>query len=153
MFKINQDITDIISQYPHKRSAIMPLLYVVQEQEGWVSNEAIEHIAKILEIPPIWVYEVVSFYTMYITKQHDKPVIHVCRTLSCWLKGADEIVQECTKYNVDIKSVECLGACIYAPVISINNQYYEDMSIEKLPQVLENICKNNKDTKHVDDEA
>ncbi|MCV3769837.1 MAG: NADH-quinone oxidoreductase subunit NuoE [Wolbachia pipientis] len=130
-----------------KRSAVMPLLYLVQEQCGWISKPAMCYIADMLYIPHIHVYEVANFYTMYNLKPVGKYLVQICRTTPCWLCNSEEIlstfkkklrisIDETTKDNLfTLKEVECLGACISAPVIRINNDFYENLT----PQKVENI--------------
>lgn len=127
----------------------MPLLYLVQEQNNnWIPIAAMDHIAEILNIPKMYVYEVANFYTMYNKKPVGTYVIQVCRTTPCWLSGSDDITNICKKeLGIDIGEttkdnkftlveVECLGACTVAPMCQINDQYYENLNPEKIIKII-----------------
>ncbi len=136
-----KEIKKIISKYPkeRKQSAVMPLLYLAQEQnKNWVSIECIEAIADTLQMPKIRVTEVASFYSMYNSQPVGKNLIQVCRTSPCWLRGSDKI----TDNLFTVVEVECLGACSNGPMIQINNDFFEDLDQESTKQIIENI-KNN----------
>ena len=138
----------LIKRYPIRESMIMPALWLAQDQEGWISAEAIEYIADRVGTYAAKVYELATFYTMYHLKPIGKYHICVCRTLSCWLRDkqaiiaylADEIgvkpgqVSDDGKFSLE--EVECLGHCGTAPVVQINGEFHEDMSVEKLKAVL-----------------
>ncbi len=141
----------IISHYPEgrKRSAIIGLLDLAQRQNnGWLSQEAIEYVANVLDTPYIRAYEVASFYTMFNLKPVGKFHIQVCGTTPCWLRGAADIMASCEK-ELGIKcknttadglftlsEAECLGACVNAPMVQINDEYYEDLSPELMSDIL-----------------
>jgi NADH-quinone oxidoreductase subunit E len=149
--KINQKkIEEILSHYPeaHKQSGLIPLLHLAQDQnEGWLSQEAIEEISRILNVPPMRVYEVASFYTMFNLQPRGKHLIQLCRTTPCWLNGCDDLLKVCKeKLGIEpggttqdglftLMEVECLGACANAPIVQINDDYYEDLD----PSSFENI--------------
>lgn len=149
---------EICKKYPadKRSSAVMPLLHIVQEQSGWISTEAMNYVAKFLDMLPIKVYEVATFYTMYNKKPVGKYLIQVCRTTPCWLRGAKELKDTCLKHlNVDLAEttsdgaftvveVECLGGCVNAPVVQINNDYYEDLTPESMLALIEQIKKDKK---------
>ena len=133
---------EILKKYPEnrKKSAIMPLLYLAQRQHhGWIPLVAIQYIADMLEVPYIKVYEVATFYTMYNLAPVGKYFVQVCTTTPCAIRGSGKIVEMCKKHislkeghlSEDKKSswieVECLGACVNAPMIQINDDYYEDL--------------------------
>ncbi len=130
-------IDQLIPRYPEKRSAVLPLLHLIQEERGWISNEAIEWVADKLELQPINVYEVVTFYPMFKQKPGGRYAIKVCRTLSCALGGAYKTCksfQEALGCEVDgtsedalasIEFVECHANCGKAPVVMIDEQMYE----------------------------
>jgi NADH-quinone oxidoreductase subunit E len=146
-----QKIEHELQKYPEdqKQSAVMAALRIVQEQEGFLSTELMNAVAVHLEMPPIAVYEVATFYSMYEHKPVGKHVMHVCRSISCHLRGADALVQqlenklsiECGETTPDgkytLKSAECLGACIHAPVVQINKTYHENVSERKIDDLLE----------------
>ena len=142
---------EIIKKYPEGKqgSAVMPLLYLVQDQnENWIPLVAMKYIAKMLEIPYIQVYEVATFYSMYNFSPVGKYFVQVCTTTPCMIRGAEKIVQICKKkicknQNELSKNqicswmeVECLGACVNAPMMQINQDYFEDLNIEKTEQII-----------------
>jgi NADH-quinone oxidoreductase E subunit len=147
-----------IAKYPKGRqaSAVMPLLWLAQYQEGWVSRAAMDVIAGMLEMAPIRVYEVATFYTMYNLKPVGKHLIQVCRTTPCWLRGSDSITEACKKkLGIGLKEttrdgkftlveVECLGACVNAPMVQINDDFYEDLTPESLSKVLDELAAGRK---------
>ena len=141
--KENKDAAEkILKKYPidRKKSAVMPFLYIAQKQnENWIPLAAMKYIAKYLEMPYIKVYEVATFYTMYNLAPVGKYFVQVCTTSPCLIRGADKIVKICKEKisNEENKlsdnklcswlEVECLGACVSAPMMQINNDYYEDL--------------------------
>ena len=142
---------NILSRYPdkNKKSAVMPLLYLAQRQnENWIPLAAMKYIAKYLAMPYISVYEVATFYTMYNLAPVGKHFIQVCTTTPCLLRGADKIVKLCkenispneneisNKGNCSWMEVECLGACVSAPMIQINDDYYEDLDEKSTKEIL-----------------
>lgn len=128
----------ILSIYPegHKRGAMIPLLDLAQRQYGWLPISAMHKVAEILGLPNMRVYEVATFYTMFMRKPTGKYHIQVCTTTPCWLRGSDGILQTCKKElgigpgettkdkQFTISEVECLGACVNAPMVSVNDDYY-----------------------------
>lgn len=144
----------IIKKYPAGRqaSAVLPLLYVAQKQEGWVPRAAMDHIAELLEMAPIRVYEVATFYTMFHLQPVGKYHLQVCRTTPCWLRGADQMTETCKKkLGIGLKEttkdglfslieVECLGGCSNAPVVQINDDFYEDLDPKKLEWILDELA-------------
>ena len=152
-----KSIKKIISKYPpdRKQSAVMPLLYLAQEQNNnWISIECIETIAETLSMPRIRVTEVASFYSMYNTQPVGKNLIQVCRTSPCWLRGSNKItdticketncqINDTSKDNIfTVVEVECLGACSNGPMIQINNDFYEDLDEASTKQIIDNIQNN-----------
>ena len=127
-----------MSIYPegHKRGAMIPLLDLAQRQHGWLPIAAMHKVAEILGLPNMRVYEVATFYTMFLRKPTGKYHIQVCTTTPCWLRGSDEVLNVCknklkigvgemTKDKMfSISEVECLGACVNAPMMAINDDYY-----------------------------
>mgnify|MGYP001484954212 CR=1 FL=1 len=153
-----EEAQKIIKNYPDgkQQSAVMALLYIAQKQnDNWIPLAAMKYIGKFLSIPYIKVYEVATFYSMYNLSPVGKYFFQVCTTTPCMIRGAYDIVNVCKK-NISEKQnelskdkscswveVECLGACINAPMIQINDDYYEDLDIEKTEKIFEQI-KNNK---------
>ncbi len=141
----------ILAKYPDGRqqSAVMPLLDLAQRQLGWTSPAVIEYVADFLGLPAIRVWEVVSFYTMYYREPVGKYRLHICTTTPCWLRGSDEVVRACKeKTGLDfgetdenglftLLEVECLGACVNAPVLQINDDYYEDLDADRTAALLD----------------
>jgi NADH-quinone oxidoreductase E subunit len=131
-----------IVKYPPGRqaSAVLPLLWIAQEQHGgWLPRAAMDHVARILEMAPIRVYEVATFYTMFNLRPVGRYLLQACTTTPCWLRGSDAVVQACrSKLGIDVGGttadglftlveVECLGACVNAPILQVNDDFYEDL--------------------------
>lgn len=150
-------IDEAIAKYPSgkKKSAIMDILYIAQEQNGWISNEVMQEIALLLEITPSQVKEVATFYTMYYKAPVGKFVLQVCTTTPCMLRGAYKLM-DALKMELKIENgettldglftlleVECLGACANAPMMQINNNYYEDLTIESALDIIKDIKAGN----------
>ena len=146
----------IIARYPQgkQKSAILPLLDLAQRQNGgWVSGAVVEYLSKLLDMPAIRIFEVVSFYTMFNTKPVGKHHVQICRTTPCWLRGSDKLSERCTNIlninkgetSIDNKftfsEVECLGACRNAPVVQINDDYYDDLTPNKFESLLNKLAK------------
>ena len=146
----------IINKYPKKfsQSAILPLLHLAQDQlNGWLNKSSLQYISNFLKIPLIRVYEVASFYHMFNLKKVGKNCINVCTTTPCWLRGSDSILSkfkkklkisndEVTKDNLfSVHEIECLGACIDAPVVKINNDYYENLNLNDIDKLIDNLKK------------
>lgn len=142
------------TRYPadQKRSAVMEALRIVQEyNNGWLTTDLMDAIAVYLEMPPIAVYEVVSFYTMYNVRPVGRHTINVCTNISCMLRDCDKIVDhlkkrlgiEVTQTTADgqftLREVECLAACVAAPVMQIGKQYYEHLTPEKVDTILKEL--------------
>lgn len=149
----------ILAKYPpnQKRSAVMPLLDLAQRQhDNWIPIAAMNYIADILEISPMQVYEVANFYTMYNKQPVGKNLMQICRTTPCWLRGSSDITEACKDMlsievgettldgQFTLVEVECLGACINAPVIQINDDYYEDLDKESLKKIIEELKRSKK---------
>ena len=142
----------IIAKYPKGRqqSAVMPLLDIAQRQhDGWLPKVAMDYIASILGMAPIRVYEVASFYTMYNLAPIGKHHVQVCTTTPCWLRGSDQIMEACEKHlgihggettkdgMFTLTEVECLGACVNAPMMQIGDDFYEDLTAENTKELLD----------------
>ena len=156
--KNNKDIAnDIIKNYPSgkQQSAVMPLLNIAQKQnDNWIPLAAMKYIAKYLDMPYIKVYEVATFYSMYNLAPVGRYFFQVCTTTPCMLRGAYDLVKVCKKkisenenqLSDDKKTswleVECLGACVNAPMLQINDDYYEDLDPTKLESIIDKINKN-----------
>ena len=140
----------IISKYPEgkQQSAVMALLYIAQKQNNnWIPLVAMKYIAKLLDMPYIKVYEVATFYTMYNLSPVGKYFVQVCTTTPCMIRGANKLVEACKEKISDKENelsndkscswmeVECLGACVNAPMMQINEDYYEDLNAEKAEKI------------------
>ena len=146
----------IISKYPKgkQQSAVMALLYIAQKQNNnWIPLVAMKYIAKLLDMPYIKVYEVATFYSMFNLSPVGKYFIQVCTTTPCMIRGAGKLVEACKEKisenesellphkNCSWMEVECLGACVTAPMMQINDDYYEDLDKEKTLEILDKILK------------
>ena len=146
----------IISKYPEgkQQSAVMALLYIAQKQNNnWIPLVAMKYIAKLLDMPYIKVYEVATFYSMFNLSPVGKYFIQVCTTTPCMIRGAGKLVEACKEKiseneyellpdkNCSWTEVECLGACVTAPMMQINDDYYEDLDKEKTLEILDKILK------------
>jgi len=147
-------VQQVIKRYPEGRhkSALLPLLHIAQSEfGGWLSPETMDYVASILNIQPIEVYEVASFYSMYNLKPVGKCLIEVCRTGPCWLRGSEDIVEHFEKKlgisvgettsdgQFTLKTVECLGSCGTAPMLQCGAEYYEDLTTEKVDSLIEKL--------------
>ncbi|MEN9348544.1 MAG: hypothetical protein RLZZ77_2055 [Bacteroidota bacterium] len=142
----------IIRRYPEgkQKSALIPLLHLAQaEFDGWLSPETMDYVASLLNIQSIEAYEVASFYSMFNLKPVGKCLIEVCRTSSCWLMGAEDVVRHIeTRLNIKdgqttadgmftLKTVECLGSCGTAPMLQCGADFYENLTLEKVDLLLD----------------
>jgi len=147
-------VDEILDKYPSNRkaSAVIPLLHYVQKKSnGWLPVLEIERVAEILDMPYMKVYEVASFYTMFNLKPVGKKLLQLCHTTPCWLRGSDQIEKsiydtlkikdgETTPDNMfTLMKVECLGACVNAPILQINDDYYEDLDYKSTKELLNKI--------------
>ncbi|HQG38344.1 MAG TPA: NAD(P)H-dependent oxidoreductase subunit E [Chitinophagales bacterium] len=159
-----QKAKDILSQYPadKSKSALLPLLHLAQaEFDGWLSVPTMDYVASILNIKPIEVYEVATFYSMYNLAPVGQYLIEVCQTSSCWMCGAEDIIKYLEKklavptgeISADgmfqVKKVECLGSCGTAPMFQIGDKFYEHLTFEKIDTILEELRKENKRSRYV----
>jgi NADH-quinone oxidoreductase E subunit len=145
---------NILIRYPQKESALLPTLHLAQKEFGHFTVERMDAIADLLDLPKIRVYRVVSFYTMYQRQEVGKYLLQVCTNVSCSLLGAEKLVAHLEE-KLDITvgettpdglftlcEVECLGACGNAPVMMVNDDYYEDLSVEKVDALLDQLKRN-----------
>jgi NADH-quinone oxidoreductase subunit E len=151
-----QEVQTIINRYPEgkQKSALIPLLHMAQEEfGGWLSPESMDYVASLLSIEPIEAYEVATFYSMYNLQPVGKHLFEVCQTGPCMLNGSDKIINYIkTKLNIGVgettedgmftlKTVECLGACGYAPLMQLGKHYREHLTEEKVDAIIEE-CRN-----------
>ena len=142
---------ETVNRYPKKEAAMLPVLYLAQQEFGHLGEEAIAYVAKILEQPPARVHGVVSFYTMLNMKPIGRHHIQVCRTLPCALRGAEKITgflkqklgielgQTTSDKRFTLTEVECLASCGTAPMMQINDDYYENLTEAKVTEILESL--------------
>jgi NADH-quinone oxidoreductase subunit E len=150
-------VSEIIARYPEgkQKSALLPVLHLAQEEfGGWLSAETMDYVAELLSITPIEVYEVATFYSMYNTKPIGKFMFEVCQTGPCMVSGCDDIIAYIgEKLNIKpgettadglftLKTVECLGACGYAPMMQLGKHYREHLTKAKVDAIIEE-CRNN----------
>ena len=146
----------LIARYPQGRqqSAVMPLLDLAQRQSGgWLPRDVLDYVADYLDMPRIRVYEVATFYTMYNTKPVGRHLVQLCRTTPCWLRGSEDVLDACRDFLgigigettedglFTLIEVECLGACCNAPMMQINDDFYEDLDADATRNVLETLKK------------
>jgi NADH-quinone oxidoreductase E subunit len=160
-------IASIIRRYPEGKqaSAVIPLLYVVQKQMGrltgsaWVPRVAMDVVADRLSMPPIRVYEVATFYFMFNTKPVGRYHLQVCGTTPCWLRGSDDVLRACKDAGAlkgygdtsadglfTLTEVECMGACVNAPMIAVDDDYYEDLDYESTVTLIESLKRGERPT-------
>lgn len=142
----------ILTRYPERRAALMPVLWLVQKEFGWISPAAQRYVAELMELPQAWVEGVVSFYTMYWRRPMGRSHIAVCTNLSCYLRGAEHIYDVVCKrtgtqageVSADgkwsIERAECLGSCDTAPMLQLNNdRYFENLTVESVLELLDKL--------------
>ncbi|MBX3241964.1 MAG: NAD(P)H-dependent oxidoreductase subunit E [Chitinophagaceae bacterium] len=149
-------VDEIVARYPEgkQKSALIPVLHLAQEQFGWLSAETMDYVASLLSLEPIEVYEVATFYSMFNLKPIGKYLFEVCQTGPCMIRGCDDIIAyigerlgikpgETTSDGLfTLKTVECLGACGYAPMMQLGKYYKEHLTKEKVDAIIEECRKN-----------
>jgi len=147
---------DLLPKYPDRRAVVLPALWLAQEQEGHLTLESMEYVAKRLEQPPVSVFAVVEFYTMFKTEAMGRHHLQVCRTLSCDMLGCENLQTVIEKKlgigpgektadgMFSFETVECLGSCGTAPVMRMDNRYWENLSAEKLERIID-ACREGRD--------
>ncbi|MDQ2642907.1 MAG: NAD(P)H-dependent oxidoreductase subunit E [Myxococcota bacterium] len=149
-----RELEDILARYPNKMAACIPVLHLCQEQnQNWVSPEVIEFVANKLDLSAAHVKGVVTFYTLFNQKPVGKHQVWVCRTLSCALRGSDRILAHCEKKlgchagetskdgKVTLRTAECLASCGTAPMMQVDKQYYENLTIEEVDRILDRLTR------------
>lgn len=148
-----QKLTEILTRYPTKMAACIPLLHLCQEQNGWVSDEVVSYVSNRLDLPPAHVQGVVTFYTLFNRQPVGRHQVWVCRTLPCALRGAEGILHHCEKKlgikpgettadgAITLRTAECLASCGTAPMMQVDTQYHENLSTEKVDEILEKLRK------------
>ncbi len=145
---LKKQINSLFDRYPQKVNALLPILHLAQEDLGCVNIDIMKEIADLCEIPLTYVEGVVTFYTMYHQNPEGKLTFNVCTNISCWIKGGNDILAyletkldihsgETTKdMNFSIKEVECLGACGFAPVMTLNDEYHENVTKNNVDSII-----------------
>jgi len=149
----------IIAKYPAGReaSAVIPLLDLAQRQNGgWLPRPALEAVGRMLDMAPIRVLEIATFYTMFNLKPVGRNLLQLCRTTPCWLRGSDEIRKTCERVlgisvgettadgAFSLVEVECLGACVNAPVVQVNDDFYEDLDASRMESLIRALARGEK---------
>lgn len=146
--KAKSEIQQLKARYPHPNSALLPALALAQKEHGWLSPEVLEEVAAVMDLSPAQVGSVASFYTMFNRRPVGKYLIQVCTNIACSLLGAEHIVEHLKRQlgiNVGettpdgrftLMEVECLGSCGTAPVMQVNDTYYENLTAEKVDEIL-----------------
>ena len=134
---------ELMANYPPGRqaSAVIGVLDLAQRQQGWLPRVAMNEVARLLDMAPIRVYEIATFYTMFQLKPKGRYLLQVCTTTPCWLRGSEAVMKACQEaadgVTFSVQEVECLGACVNAPVVQINDDFYEDLDAASTKRVLE----------------
>jgi len=144
-----RELDELLSRYPTKMAALLPALWIVQHERGWVSDDAMAEVAQLLDLTPAYVKGVVTFYTMYHQHPVGKYFIQVCTTSPCAARGAEKVVDALLKHTrcgelgatsadgrYTVIEVECLGACGFATPVMINDEFIESVTPERVPQIL-----------------
>ena len=147
-----KEVKKIKSKYPDSKSALLPVLWMVQEKFGWISTDSMKYVSKLLDVPCEHIYGVVSFYTMLNKKPVGKIHLQICTNVSCMIRGGYELYKYVSdKLGIEnkettgdgmftIEEVECLGSCGTAPMMQVNNKdYYENLNKEKVDTILEDL--------------
>jgi NADH-quinone oxidoreductase subunit E len=138
-----EKVKGFIANYPPGRqaSAVISVLDLAQRQQGWLPRVAMNEVARLLDMAPIRVYEIATFYTMFQLKPKGKYLLQVCTTTPCWLRGSEAIMKACAAAadgtTFSVQEVECLGGCVNAPVVQINDDFYEDLDETSMKKVLD----------------
>jgi len=149
-----RELEDIVARYPNKMAACIPVLHLCQAQnQNWVSEDVIEFVSKKLDLSAAHVKGVVTFYTLFNQRPVGKHQVWVCRTLSCALRGSERILEHCEKRlgchvgettkdgKVTLRTAECLASCGTAPMMQVDKQYYENLTIEEVDRILDRLTK------------
>ncbi len=144
-------IQKILTRYPTKQAALLPVLWVAQETWGWISREAAEEVARVLDLPPSHVDGVLTFYTMYNLRPVGRHLVQVCTSISCYLAGAEGLIEQCrARLGIGLEEtskdgkfslveVECIAGCDKAPSIMVNDTYHEPMDEKTMGELLERL--------------
>lgn len=143
-----RELDDILRRYPTKMAACIPVLHVCQDQHGWINDEVVDYVAHRLDLPPAHVKGVVTFYSLFNQKPVGKHQVWVCRTLPCALRGGVNLLHHCEKRlgihagettadgKITLRSAECLASCGTAPMMQVDREYFENLSMDKADEIL-----------------
>jgi len=146
-----KQIQEIVARYPNRQAALIPVLHVCQDQNGWISKEIVEWVATRLELSAAHVLGVVTFYTLFNQSPPGKHQVWICRTLSCALRGSDALIRHCEKRlgvhagettkdgKVTLRTAECLASCGTAPMMQVDREYHENLTIAEVDRILDRI--------------
>ncbi len=147
----DREFQSILSRYPNKMAACIPVLNLCQDQNGWVSDDVVLFVSERLDLPPAHVKGVVTFYSLYNQEPVGKHQLWVCRTLPCALRGAGDVLSHCEKRlkihagqttadgKVTLRTAECLASCGTAPMIQVDKRYYENLTLAGLDKILDDL--------------
>lgn len=143
-----RELDEVLRRYPTKMAACIPALHLCQDQNGWISDEVVDYVAHRLDLPPAHVKGVVTFYTLFNQKPVGKHQVWVCRTLPCALRGGVEVLKHCERRlgihagdttpdgKITLRSAECLASCGTAPMMQVDKDYFENLTMEKVDEIL-----------------
>jgi NADH-quinone oxidoreductase subunit E len=148
-----QQVEQILARYPSRQASLIPVLHVCQDQAGWISDEIMQWVAKRLDLSPAHVKGVVTFYTLFNQQPAGKHQVWVCRTLSCALRGSDGILAHCERRlgihvgettkdgNVTLRTAECLASCGTAPMMQVDRDYHENLTLAEVDAILDRLTR------------
>jgi NADH-quinone oxidoreductase subunit E len=148
-----KQVEDILARYPNAQAATIPVLHLCQEQNGWISEAVILYVAQRLALPSAHVKGVVTFYTLFNKEPVGKHQVWVCRTLSCALKGSDAVLAHCEKRlgvhagettkdgKITLRTAECLAACGQAPMMQVDRDFHENLTLKEVDRILDRLTK------------
>lgn len=146
-----REFEDILSRYPNRQAACIPVLHLCQEQAGWISDDVIDFVARRLDLTPAHVKGVATFYTLFNKQPVGKHTVAVCKTLSCALRGSEKVVKHLEKRlgihvgettkdgRITLRTVECLASCGSAPMMQVDKTYHENLTIEEVDRILDRL--------------
>jgi NADH-quinone oxidoreductase subunit E len=147
----DRELEEILTRYPTKMAACIPALHLCQDQNGWISEDVIAWVAYRLDLPPAHVKGVVTFYTLFNQQPVGKHQVWICRTLPCALRGAGDLLHHCEKKlgikpgettedgKVTLRTAECLASCGTAPMMQVDKEYHENLTLERVDQILDKL--------------
>jgi NADH-quinone oxidoreductase subunit E len=149
----DRELSDILARYPNRQAACIPVLHLCQEQNGWVSDEVIAFVAKALDLSTSHVKGVVTFYTLFNQQPVGKHQVWVCRTLSCALRGGDQVLHHCEQRlgihagettadgSITLRTAECLASCGTAPMMQVDKEFHENLTLPEVDRILDRLRK------------